>query len=370
MKAVVIKPAQRELIVVEVAEPRIEHDTQVLVRILEVGICGTDREIAALEYGTPPAGEDQLVLGHEALAEVVSVGARVEQLQPGDLVVPSVRRPCDRPECLACRSGRQDFCYTGEFRERGIQRAHGYMTEFVVDEAAYMSRVPRALREVAVLVEPLTIAAKAMSEVWTVQARLPWGCPVDVTRPRAYCRRALVLGAGPVGLLGAMTAVLNGFQTYVLARAAGRSGRTKLIEQIGATYLASEAGPISALVQRVGDIDLVFEATGSSRLSFEVLPFLRPNCIFVLTGVPAQRGPREVDLDRVMRNMVLKNQVLLGTVNAGVADFEQAISDLAEFLRRWPDAVCSLVSRRHPIDEAPALLRSPARGTKEIIGLT
>ena len=206
------------------------------LRVLEVGICGTDKEICAFEYGTPPEGSEYLVIGHESLGEVVEVGAAVKRVKPGDLVVPMVRRPCPHQECLACREGRQDFCYTGDFTERGIKQQHGFMTEYVVDDERYMNVVPRELRDVAVLVEPLTIAEKGLTQLWQVQQRLPWACPVEPGKPAAYCHRAVVLGAGPVGLLGAMVLANNGFQTFVYSQETKPSAKSHVVESIGATY--------------------------------------------------------------------------------------------------------------------------------------
>jgi len=209
--------AERRLALVDHPAPTLEHDTDVLVRMLDVGICGTDREIARFDYGTPPPGSDYLVIGHESLARVEQVGSAVATLKPGDLVVTMVRRPCPHPECRACRAGRQDFCFTGDFTERGIKERHGFMTELVVDDERYMHVVPSELREIGVLVEPLTIAEKALIQVWDVQERLPWTAPG--TRPGdGHGQRALVLGAGPVGLLGAMALLLRGFDTWVYSR--------------------------------------------------------------------------------------------------------------------------------------------------------
>ncbi len=145
--------------------------------MLEVGICGTDKEICRFEYGTPPEGSDYLIIGHESLGEVVEVGPAVEYLKAGDLVVTMVRRPCTHPECRPCRTGHQDFCSTGDFTERGIKGRHGFMAEYVVDEAEYMHVVLPACREVAVLVEPLTIATKALTQALKVLQRLPWFDP-------------------------------------------------------------------------------------------------------------------------------------------------------------------------------------------------
>lgn len=150
---------------IEIAEPKITKPNDVLVRMLEVGVCGTDKEICHFDYGTPPAGSDFLVLGHESLGEVVATSSAVRDLKKGDLVVTMVRRPCEHPECFACRNGRQDFCYTGDFKERGIKELHGFLTELVVDDERYFFKVPPELRDIAVLAEPLTIAEKALTQV-------------------------------------------------------------------------------------------------------------------------------------------------------------------------------------------------------------
>ena len=185
MKAVAVFPGPQEVKVVEQELPRLAQPDQVMLRMLDIGICGTDKEICSFEYGTPPPGDDYLVIGHESLAEVVEVGTAVERLAPGDLVVPSVRRPCPHPGCLACRSGHQDYCYTGDFSERGIKEAHGYMTEYVVDHERYMNVVPPQLRDIAVLAEPLTIAEKALAQIfWMMQQRPPWIDPETPSEDR------------------------------------------------------------------------------------------------------------------------------------------------------------------------------------------
>jgi threonine dehydrogenase-like Zn-dependent dehydrogenase len=204
MKAVAVFPTQRKVQLLDHPEPKIAAPTQAKMRVLEVGVCGTDREIVSFQYGTPPDGFEYLVLGHESLSEVVEVGSQVSKVRPGDLVVMTVRRPCANPSCIACREGRQDFCYTGEYTERGIKRQHGFMTELVVEEERYLNVAPPALRDVAVLVEPLTIAEKSLEQLSMIQQRLPWACSGDSGRGPARRCRAVVLGAGPVGLLGAM----------------------------------------------------------------------------------------------------------------------------------------------------------------------
>src|SRR2546421_243608 len=277
MKAVAVFPGKRQVQLIEQGPPPLASPTAVRLRMLEGGVCGTDREICAFQYGTPPAGSEHLVIGHESLGQVVEVGPAVTRLARGDLVVTMVRRPCPHAECVACRAGRQDFCFTGDFSERGIKNLHGFMTETVVDEERWMHLVPPALRDVAVLVEPLTIAEK----------------------------------------------VLN--------------------------------------------IDLVYEATGASSIAFQVMEVIGTNGIFVFTGVPGRKAPIEVDTDVIMRNLVLKNQVVFGTVNAGHEAFEAAIRDLTLFQQRWPAAVRSLITGRYPVEAYRDLLLGAARGIKNVL---
>ncbi len=372
MKAVAIYPGSREVKLIDAPEPRLAGSADVRLRILDVGICGSDRELCAFKYGTPPAGSDHLVIGHESLGEVVEVGSGVSRLRVGDLVVPMVRRPCPHAACLACSADRQDFCFTGDYTERGIKERHGFMTEYVVDDERFMNVVPRALRDVGVLVEPLTIAEKALAQIQVVQQRLPWACPAPAGTRGAGCHRAVVLGAGPVGILGAMALVADGYETFVYSRGGGDSPRARVVAAIGATFLDAERVAPADLPQRVGAIDVVYEATGVSALAFDVLPLLGTNGVFVFTGVPGRApAPRQIDTDGLMRNLVLQNQVVLGSVNASRADFEAAIRDLTTFKERWPDTLAALITGRFSIDAfAGQLLAPPADAIKNVIALS
>ena len=369
MKAIAVTPRIKEVEIINQAEPNISSPTDVKLRMLEAGVCGTDREICAFEYGTPPSGSEHLVIGHESLGQVVEVGANVTRVKLGDLVVPMVRRPCPHDYCVACRADHQDFCFTGDFQERGIKERHGFMAQFIVDDEKYMNPVPRELRDVAVLVEPLTIAEKGLTQVWQVQQRLPWSCPVTRGKAAAHCHRALVLGAGPVGLLGAMALVNYDFDTYVYSREVAPNPKSQLLESIGAHYLSAETVAPAGLPEAIGNIDLVYEATGASSLSFEIMKYLGTNGIFIFTGVPGRKGPIEVDTDLMMRNLVLKNQVVFGTVNAGRDSFEHSIQDLDTFRKRWPDAVKSLITGRFPMEAYGDLLLGRAAGIKNVIQL-
>ena len=367
MRAVGVVPGEREVRLIDHPVPRLASARQVKVRSLDVGICGTDKEICTFVYGSPPDGFDYLVLGHESLGQVVEVGEGVSRFQPGDLVVPSVRRPCPHSHCRACRMDRQDFCSTNDFTERGIKMTHGFLTEYYVDEEKYLSFVPPELRDVAVLVEPLTVAEKGLAQMWQTQQRLPWLAADLPPDQRGRGKKAVVLGAGPVGILGTMVMLVNGFETYVYSRSQAPNPKSELVESLGAKYISCLTESVEQFAERVGEIDVVYEAIGVSKLSFEVMKIIGMNAIFIFTGIPAPHEPITVDGDTLMRNIVLKNQAIVGTVNADGEAFTAAIRDLGVFLRRWPEALRSLITGRYRIDSYRDLLMGDKIGIKNII---
>ena len=359
MRAAAVFPRERRLAVVEdFPEPRITGPAQVKLRILSVGVCGTDREIASFVYGTPPEGYEYLVLGHEAVGEVLEAGPEAADFAPGDLAVPVVRLPCPDPDCLACRAGRADHCTTGRYREHGIMRLHGFMTEYIVAEAGNLARVPRALGRDAVLVEPMTIAEKAFLHADHIAARLPWQSR----------KRAAVVGAGPVGLLGAMALRLRGYEVTVYSLDRAPNPAAGIVAALGGRYISTRDLPADRLASEAGPLDLVYEAAGAPVTAFEVLKALGPNGIFVLTGVPGRHGAVDFDTHGIMLNMVMKNQCLLGTVNAGRDAFTRAVADLQEIQTRWPGLLPRVVTGRHSLDDfAEPVLRST--GIKNVVEL-
>lgn len=366
MRAVGVVPKKKQVALLEHEAPEITLPTHVKAQTLDVGICGTDREICTFVYGSPPPGSDYLVLGHESLGRVTEVGSGVQGLKVGDLVVPSVRRPCFDADCRPCQADRQDFCSTSHFVERGIKMRHGYMTECWVEEEKHLNLVPAELRDFAVLSEPLTIAEKGLEQVWTVQKRLPWACEIP-GKPRGHGLRAVVLGAGPIGILGAMALIVNGFETYVYSRSAKPNSKADLVESIGAKYISNLDTTPAQLAEKVGNIDLVYEALGVAQVSFDVMSVLGMNGVFVFTGIPAPEGHITIEGNQLMRNLVLKNQLIVGTVNADKAAFQAAIRDLGEFKKRWPEALAQVITARHPITDYRDLLVGKSTGIKHVI---
>lgn len=368
MKAVAVFSSERQLKLVDHPEPQILSPTQVALRIREVGVCGTDREIAAGAYGTPPEGERYLVMGHEALGEVVEVGTSVTRLKKGDLVVPTMRRPCRDMRCRACGQGRPDFCVTGEFLQRGVRGAHGYLAERVVDEQRYLVPVSAELRDVAVLTQPLSVVEAAIRQVDDYQRRLPWAEELEGRSGRAPDRVAVVIGAGPVGALAALALRVRGWETFIHSREP-RGKKSALAESFGIGWSSRREETIEELSKRAGPIDLILEASGASPLAFEALPALGTNGVFVFTGIPGRKAPVPRELGNVMPGIVLRNQGVLGVTNPSVDAYRAAVQDLALFARRWPTLVPQLIAERRPLDAARDVLDGSARGFKEVISL-
>jgi threonine dehydrogenase-like Zn-dependent dehydrogenase len=367
MRAVGVIPAKRQVGILSHSFPDISSDGHVKVRTIEVGICGTDREICSFAYGTPPDDSEYLVLGHEALGEVIGAGDAVTGLKLGDLVVPTVRRPCVHGHCVPCRADRQDFCTTGDFTERGIKMRHGFLTECFVEEEKHLTAVPATLRDVAVLVEPLTVAEKALAQVWQLQQRLPGDSLQDGT-PGAG-KTAVVLGAGPVGILGAMTLLIHGFKTFVYSRSPAPNPKADVVHAIGAKYVSSTDVPVEEFARMTGPVNLIYEAIGVADVAFKVARILGLNGIYVFTGIPPEQEAVGVEADNLMRQMVLKNQIILGTVNADASAFEAAICDLNTFKQRWPEALQAVITGRYPMEAHRELLLGKATGIKNVITL-
>lgn len=339
MKAIAVRPGLPGSIhLADVPEPSVADvpgGQGVLARILRVGVDATDREINAGEYGEAPAGEHILVLGHESFGVVEEVGDAVTTLRPGDYVVFMVRRPGGS---LYDAIGYQDMTTDDEYIERGISRRHGYLTERVVDHVDYAVRVPPGLRHVGVLLEPTSVAEKAIRQAYEIQRRL------GVWRPR----RAVVLGAGPLGLLATMALRVRGLDVVTYALAPKPNANADLCEAVGARYVSAADAPLKEAVRVFGAVDLMVEATGFSPLVFEAMERLGKNGVLVLTGIAGgDRRADAVHADHILQSFVLGNKVVVGSVNAARADFEQGVADLALAEAFWPGWLSALLT--HPV---------------------
>ena len=354
MRAVVVRPPAAGVALEDVPAPALSAGA-VRVSVVECGVCGTDHDIVGGRYGRPPAGSEFLILGHENLGEVAEVGAGVDGFAAGDLVVATVRRGCGR--CRFCRSNRSDFCETGGFTERGIGGAHGYMAEEYVDVPAYLVKVPPALRRVAVLLEPLSVVEKAVFQGQRVLDRKE---PTP-GEPRTGTPTALVAGTGAIGMLAALLLRVRGYEVVGVDRHGDDTPAAKTLARAGATHANVLAG-FDVLGGR--RFDLVVEATGSATLDFALVDRLGPNGVLVLTGIPdADSPPTPVPGGALLRDVVLGNQAIVGSVNANRTYFEAGLRDLTVFEERWPGTVDALVSGRRPLEAFRDVLAGHPGGT-------
>ena len=244
------------------------------------------------------------------------------------------------------------------------------MTEFFVEQEQYLTHVPDNLKDVAVLTEPLTIAEKGLAQAWAAQQRLPWVRHYDREKPTGKGLNAVILGAGPIGILGAMTMKAAGFETYVYNRSPAPNPKSDIIESIGAKYISSQDTPLEDLPKVVGSVDLIYEAVGISAVAFDALSILGVNGVYIFTGIPAPGARIPIDANQLMRDVVLGNQAIIGTVNADDASFKAAISDLAYFKQHWPKAIEAVITKRFPVDDCRELLLGRATGIKNVISFT
>lgn len=342
----------------------------VRVRVVRVGVCGTDREILAGGHGVAPSGRDRLVLGHESFGQVTEVASEGSGFKPGDFVVATVRRGC--AACAHCRDGMSDFCDTGGFLERGILGMDGFMAEQYVEAPPYLVRVPPELVEVGVLLEPLSVVEKAVQQALAAQIRIPARAVADVDpwrhgesswRPE----RALVLGAGPIGILAALRLRLHGVSDVTIVERTHRSTKSGLLESAGVRYVASRG---ASLRESLGQarFDLVIEAAGAAAVVADALPLLAPNGVLCLTGIFAAGQPRlDLDLNDAFREMVYRNQAIVSSVNSNRSYFERGVVTMGLLERSWPGLLGRLITRRMPLEGFAEAVQPERDGVKTVV---
>jgi threonine dehydrogenase-like Zn-dependent dehydrogenase len=349
MRALTVTPKEPGSVrVSDVPDPE-PADHELLVRGVAVGVCGTDKEIARGSYGWAPRGSDRLVLGHESLGRVERAPAG-SGFEPGDLVAGVVRRPDPEP-CGACAHGEWDMCRNGRYTERGIKELHGSASEWWTVPPEFAVKVEDHLGLAGVLTEPTSVVAKAWEQVDRVGERA-WFEP----------RRALVTGAGPVGLLAAMIGVQRGLDVHVLDRVTD-GPKPGLVRDLGATYHTGSVEDVA----RTARPDVVVEATGVGSLVFDAVAETASYGIVCLTGV--SHGGRTIGIDAggLNREIVLENDVLVGSVNANLRHYRLAAEALARADTSW---LHRLITTRLPLDDAVDAFDQPAgQDVKVVIGL-
>jgi threonine dehydrogenase-like Zn-dependent dehydrogenase len=345
----------------DIPEPELNRADDVVVQMLRVGVCGTDRHVMASPIRPErflPAGDEYLVIGHEAVGRVVGVGNDVTSVRVGDVVVPTVRRGCG--DCQLCAAGQADFCVTGKYCERGIVGLHGFLAERIVDRAENLVRVPQELAAVGPLVESLCTPEKAIRRIGNARAHLP------IDGPLHGVQRALVTGSGPIALLAMMAFRLRGIATWLVARQAPGGQAAKLAEQTGASYVPLSEVDLEQPRLRLGGFDAIVEATGAVELSVAMLGALGPNGVLDLVGGPPERKAVPIHAS-LLGAMLGRNLTMLGSVNANTDDWVAAVDDLAAMRRAYPGVVESLITHEFTMKDVDVAFERVPGQIKAII---
>ena len=338
MKAIAVKPGIKDSVhLVEMPKPSVgdvANGQGVLVKVLRVGVDGTDKEINNAEYGAAPEGDDFLVIGHEGFGIVEEVGANVTELKVGDYVVATVRRPGTSIYDLI---GTSDMTTDDSYFERGINLRHGYLSEYYVDDAEFIVKIPRGLKDVGVLLEPMTVVQKGITQAYEIQRRL------KVWKPK----RAAVMGAGTIGLLATLVLRLRGIDVVTFGRTPKPYLNSDLIEELDASYVSTADISVPDYASKNGGFDIIFEATGYSPIVFEAMQALAKNGVLVLSSVTGGDKMIEIPADKINLEFVLGNKVMVGTVNANREYFESGVKDMAQAVLEYGDWLSRLLT--HPV---------------------
>ncbi|MDG6908104.1 MAG: glucose 1-dehydrogenase [Nitrososphaerota archaeon] len=319
----------RSLAVADMPVPS-PKENQILLEVLRVGVCGTDRDIVAGFYGESPEGSGLLILGHESLCRVASFGSDVTGFEKGDLVVPTVRRNC--PEnCLNCANGESDMCTTGHYKEHGIKQLNGFAAEYALSDSSFVVKLPDSLSHTGVLLEPLTIVEKGLIQTLHIQhARMRW-------EPKS----ALVLGAGPVGILATAILRLRGVNVDTVATRSKESEKARLIEATGGRYINAKETPLGSIKE---DYDMVFELTGNPIVAAQAQGLINVNGILCYLGIYREEQEME-NVGRQLTDTVLGNKVFFGSVNANKSYFVSGVSDLESMNKKWPGFLERMITK-------------------------
>ncbi len=354
MRAGTVKPGQTNSATLLEIDKSTPQKGEVLVKILEVGIDGTDIEINQGNYGEAPSGEDFLILGHEAVGEVEeTIGTNFKE---GDLVIPLVRRP---GKCKNCSRGQSDMCLDGDYKECGIKGSHGFLREYFVEEPIFLIKAPPEIRHIAVLTEPVSVVTKGVSRA--VELRGHSASPINTS---------LVLGAGSLGLLATALLRLQGYNTHTLDIMPKSSLKAQLVEELGATYIDGREVEITDLPQEIGNLDLVIEATGNSVVTFQTMSALGANGVLCLMGVSTHEKVLEIPADNLIMQMVLGNKTVFGSVSSGRSHYERALGVLGAMEKNWPGWLSKLITRRLPLAEFDKALEPSSDGIKTVVEIT
>ena len=360
-----------ELLVEDVNQPSLGNHDDVRVKTLRTGICSTERELFHQEINTPE-GDDFLILGHEAVGEVVETGSAVVGLKKGDIVVPSVRRGCG--ECVFCNNNRVDMCSTGKYTERGIVKLHGFMSEYFVEQEANLTKIPQELKYQAVMLEPLTIGIKALEEYYKVQkSRLRI---TEEISEKDILKNALIIGAGPIGLLTAVVLACDGIQFTCIDIDEDGGIKSEVARMLNGQYVnlheyldkgEMDCNKLSS-EKSIGNIDLIIDASPDPVTCMQLIDLLNFNGAIIHLGLPAGNEERRIKLlDHYITSLVLKNGVILGSVNANVTNFTSGVEYMRQANKKFGNVLERIITHKVSVDEYQKAFDVPSKERIKVV---
>lgn len=356
MKAIVVQPGVKGSIHMrDMPDPKLRPD-QVAVKMIRAGLCRTDAEIGHGSFGEAPSGEEYLILGHENFGVVEEAGRKVKGFKAGDLVVATVRRPC---RCFTCKAGQTDMCVGGGYKERGIAGTHGFMAEYYVESPQWLNKIPKAIADIGVLLEPMSVVEKGIDHAYLIQRRLAW-------KPRT----GLVLGAGPIGLLAAAVMRARGLDAHVIGLEPETDRRGQVAKKMGAIYHSIAGGTILDVKTEMPPADIAVDATGVPGAAFDGVQMLGRNGVMCLLSLSGGSQTADTPIEKINQQLVLGNQVVFGSVNANARHFEMGLADFTVIERKWPGVLQQLITTRLPWDQYNRWFAAETSGIKTTLEIS
>jgi threonine dehydrogenase-like Zn-dependent dehydrogenase len=349
----------------ELPKPEISKPDEVLVQVKEAGVDGTDFNMVRYDLQDITEGHNEIIMGHEMVGVVEAVGSKVKSVTPGDTVVLTVRRGCGI--CQPCLHNQSDMCMTGLYTERGIHKRDGFFTEFVIDQEQYIVKVPADIEKLAVFTEPLSIAEKGIAQLRLIQSRFPWTCEHPehqfLSPEWGGCKIALVIGAGPLGILATALLRLAEVFTFVADIVPGDSLKAQLVKRMGANYIDARGKTPKEMVEFCcgpsGKLDIVFEASGAAATAIELINYMSRSSIYVMTGIPREELLIQLDAAQLVRQMVRNNQVVVGSVNSNRSHFEMALKDIHAINSQFGGMLEKMITHHFKLQDYESIFAPP-----------
>lgn len=357
MKAVGMLKGKDGIHLFDVPKPIIMKEDEVLIKVTQAGVDGTDFNIVHYNLQDVPPGRDKIILGHEMIGVVEEAGRNVLSLKKGDCVVVTVRRGCGI--CSPCLHDESDMCLTGLYTECGIHKKDGFFAEYVLEKEKNTLKVDESLKDIAVLTEPLSIAEKAVEQIKHIREHSNWACgyPEHSFKGNAWgkCKTGLIIGAGPLGVMAAALLRLAGVETYITDVLPPDSLRAKLALKTGTRYIDVSRGGVSKILEGdinlSGKIDIVIEAAGTSGTSFELINHMSRSGVYVMLGIPRDKAQTQIDVSKTMRNIVRSNMAIVGSINSNRRHFSLAINDLEKINKRFDNILAEMITNKFPLSD-------------------